>query len=55
MTRENTGKPWLHSDVLFLKLVLERGMSIAQLAGFLAREEEEVRQKAEELRRPPTR
>jgi hypothetical protein len=41
------------SDVLFLKLALERGMTIAAVAGFLGRDEDEVREKAEELRRRP--
>jgi predicted CopG family antitoxin len=39
------------SDVLFLKLALARGMTIAAVAGFLGREEDEVREKVEELRR----
>jgi hypothetical protein len=40
---------WLRSDLLFLKAALARGMSYAEVAGFLGRTEEEVRQKAEEL------
>jgi len=35
---------------LFLRLALERGMSIAAVAGFLGRDEDEVRKKAKELR-----
>jgi hypothetical protein len=46
----NAGKPWLDSDLLFLRLTLERGMSIAAVAGFLGRDEDEVRKKAKELR-----
>jgi hypothetical protein len=46
-SRQNSGKPWLDSDVLFLELALKRGMSFAQVAGFLGRDEEEVRRKAE--------
>jgi hypothetical protein len=42
---------WLKSDLLFLSLSLENGMPIADVAGFLARNEDEVREKAEELRR----
>jgi hypothetical protein len=42
---------WLKSDLLFLSLSLENGMPIADVAGFLARKEDEVREKAEELRR----
>jgi predicted DNA-binding ribbon-helix-helix protein len=45
----NAGKPWLDSDLLFLRLALERGMSIAAVAGFLGRDEDEVRKKAKEL------
>jgi hypothetical protein len=44
-------QPWLKSDLLFLSLSLENGMSIPDVAGFLARNEDEVREKAEELRR----
>jgi hypothetical protein len=41
-------EPWLRSDLLFLKDSLAHGMSCAEVAGFLGRTEEEVRQKAEE-------
>jgi hypothetical protein len=41
----------LKSDLLFLSLSLEKGMPVADVAGFLARDEDEVREKAEELRR----
>jgi len=41
---------WLKSDLLFLKLSLESGMDLAEVAGFLARTEDEVREKAKELR-----
>jgi hypothetical protein len=51
-SRPNTGKPWLDSDVVFLKLALERGMTVAAVAGFLGRDEE-VQKKVEELRRRP--
>jgi hypothetical protein len=44
-------QPWLKSDLLFLSLSIEKGMPIADVAGFLARNEDEVREKAEELRR----
>jgi hypothetical protein len=33
-----------------LRLSLDRGMLVAEVAGFLARDEKEVREKAEELR-----
>jgi hypothetical protein len=41
---------WLKSDLLFLRLSLDSGMRMAEVAGFLARDEKEVREKAEELR-----
>jgi hypothetical protein len=43
------GQPWLKSDLVFLELALGRGMSSADVAGFLGRDEDEVRDKAEEL------
>jgi hypothetical protein len=46
----NAGKPWLRSDVLFLTDSLERGMSLVEVAAFLRRPEDEVREKARELR-----
>jgi hypothetical protein len=36
---------------LFLKLSLDSGMPVVEVASFLARDEKEVREKAEELRR----
>ena len=42
---------WPKSDLLFLSLSLRNGMPIAEAAGFLARSEDEVREKSEELRR----
>jgi hypothetical protein len=45
----NTGKPWLASDVLFLEIAALRGMSLTRIAGFLGREEDEVRNKTKEL------
>jgi hypothetical protein len=42
---------WLESDLLFLSRSLESGMPIPDVAGFLARNEEEVREKAKELHR----
>ena len=43
-------RPWLRSDLLFLRLSLGSGMPVAEVAAFLARDEDEVREKAEELR-----
>ena len=47
-TTPQRSEPWLKSDLLFLKASLARGMSYADVAGFLGRTEEEVRRKAEE-------
>jgi hypothetical protein len=49
-TYPNAGKPWLASDVLFLEIAALRGMSLTRIAGFLGREEDEVRNKTKELR-----
>ena len=48
----NTGQTWLKSDVVFLELALARGMTPADVAGFLGRDEDEVRSKADELETP---
>jgi hypothetical protein len=39
-----------YSIMLFLRLSLDQGMPVAEVAGFLARDEKEVQEKAEELR-----
>jgi hypothetical protein len=44
-------EPWPNADLLFLKLSLEQGMSFAEVAGFLGRREDEVRQKARRVTR----
>jgi hypothetical protein len=51
-TRANfsTGMPWNRSDLFFLSDALARGMSIKELAGFLNRSEDEVRQQASSRR-----
>jgi hypothetical protein len=43
------GKPWARADLFFLKDSLERGMSLAEIAGFLRRTADEVREKAKSL------
>ena len=43
---------WSPSDLLFLKDALGRGMTCAEVAGFLSRGEAEVRKKAKQLRIP---
>jgi hypothetical protein len=42
---------WLPSDLFFLKHALEHGMTHAEVAGFLSRDEEEVRNKAKQLKK----
>jgi hypothetical protein len=41
--------PWCTQDLFFLTDALRRGMSFAEVAGFLARDVGEVRDKAEHL------
>ena len=41
---------WLHSDLFFLKDSLEHGMSCAEVAGFLCRDEDEGREKARQMK-----
>ena len=45
---------WLPSDLLFLKDALGRGMTCAEVAGFLSRGEAEVRKKAKQMKIPPS-
>ena len=49
--RADMGKPWPRADLFFLKDSLERGMSLAEIAGFLRRTADEVREKAKDLNR----
>ena len=42
-------EPWLNADLLFLKISLGQGMSFAEVAGFLGRPADEVRDKARRL------
>jgi hypothetical protein len=44
----DTGQPSLRADLFFLKDTLRRGMSLAEVASFLRRSEDEVREKAKE-------
>ena len=41
---------WLPSDLLFLKDALGRGMTCAEVGGFLSRSEAAVRKKAKQLK-----
>jgi len=45
----NSGEPWSEMDVWELKNSMKYGRSFAEVAGFLYREESEVRQMAEAL------
>jgi hypothetical protein len=45
----NAGKSWDKTDLFFLIVVLARGMPSVEVAGFLARGEDEVQEKAKEL------
>ena len=47
--RADMGKQWARSDLFFLKDSLERGMLLAEIAGFLRRTADEVREKAKSL------
>jgi hypothetical protein len=38
---------WPRADLFFMKDALDRGMSYAEVAGFLSRTEEEVREQSE--------
>jgi hypothetical protein len=44
----HSGQPWSRSDLFFLKDVLRRGLSPADVARFLGRTEAEVVEKATE-------
>jgi hypothetical protein len=45
-TKENFHAPWSRSDVFFLINAQEHGMSLADIAAFLGRTEDEVREKS---------
>ena len=45
-TKLHVGEPWEKADLFFLLDALARGMSIAEVAAFLRRTEEEVREQA---------
>jgi len=51
-TKQSRDEGWSPSDLLFLKLALERGMTHAEVAGFLlSRDEVEVRKKAKQMKK----
>jgi hypothetical protein len=50
--KQSRDEYWLPSDLFFLRDALERGMTLAEAAGFLSRDEGEVRQKAKQMKVP---
>ena len=51
MGLSQVGKPWARADLFFLEDSLQRGMSLVEIAGFLDRTADEVREKAQDLNR----
>jgi hypothetical protein len=51
-TKQNRNEWWSPSDLFFLKDALKRGMAFTEVAGFLCRDEDEVRKKAKQLKIP---
>jgi len=49
-TRQGWDGWWSQSDLFFLKDALERGMTCGDVAGFLSRGEDEVRNKAKQMK-----
>jgi hypothetical protein len=47
VTRRSSGERWSNADLLFLASALDRGMSLADTAGFLGRTEGQVRRQSE--------
>jgi hypothetical protein len=50
-TNENFHAPWSRADVFFLLDAHQRGMSLADIAAFLGRTEDEVREKSKVIPR----
>ena len=48
--RTNSGEPWSEMDISDLTNEIAHGRTMAETASFLCRDEDEVRQKAKELR-----
>jgi hypothetical protein len=49
-TKQSPEAWWSPSDLFFLKDALGRGMTPAEAAGFLCRDEDEVRKKAKQMK-----
>jgi hypothetical protein len=54
-TKHHVGEPWEQADLFFLVDALARGMSIAEVAAFLGRTEEEVREQSKATKHPHAR
>jgi hypothetical protein len=52
-TQNRSAEPWTNADRFFLADALGRGMSIAEVAAFLGRTEEEVREQSKAIKYPP--
>jgi hypothetical protein len=50
-TKQSRDEWWSPSDLFFLTNALEHGMTFAEVAGFLSRDEDEVREKAKQMKR----
>ena len=51
MKNGNFGEPWAKADLLFLRDALAHGMSPLDIARYLRRTEDEVREKSKEMRK----
>jgi hypothetical protein len=51
----HSGEAWAKADLFFLTDALDRRISLAEVAAFLGRTEEEVREKAERISEKRTR
>ena len=52
-TKNRSAEPWTNADSFFLADALARGMSIAEVAAFLGRTEEEVREQSKATKYSP--
>jgi hypothetical protein len=52
-TKHHVGEPWARAGQFFLVDALARGMSIAEVAAFVGRTEEEVREQSKDTKYPP--
>jgi hypothetical protein len=50
-TKQSRDEWWSPADLFFLEHALEHGMTHAEVAGFLSRDEHEVRKKAKQMKR----